>query len=129
MIDNRLIERNLGVWQGVRKDVIRKKYVEAFKGNQMDVYYTPENGEPFKIMIHRVASFISDICKDNTHNLIFTHNAVFRVFKSFLTDIPLSSAFSKNEPFLTPQKFIIEDSLYNRIQSNPFFTVDKNIII
>ena len=129
IIDNRLTERNLGIWQGSNKEEIMKKYPKLFHSNTMDFYYTPECGEKYETMILRIVSFIADCCQNNSNILVFTHNGVFRVLKSLFTGIPLSDVFRVKEPFLEPQSFIIDDSLFTKIKSEPFYTVDKDTTI
>lgn len=124
LLDTRLIERNLGDWQGEKKDYIRKTYSSVFKNNIMNYYYTPNNGENFKSLITRVADFICSIYIEKCNVLIFTHNGVFRVMKSLLTGILLNKTFSIKEPFLVPQSFSIDDSVIKKIHDNPFYTVD-----
>ena len=124
IIDNRLKERNLGIWQGINKEEIRKNNKKIFHGDIIDFYYTPEQGETFKSFILRVASFITDNCKNSNNILLFTHNGVFRVIKSLLTGVSLSITFNTKEPFLFPQDFFLEDSVYSKIQNNPFYTLD-----
>ncbi len=125
IIDARLIERNLGVWQGEQKEDIQNRYSNAFNNGVMDFYFTPNNGENFQSMISRIADFICTIYKDNCNVLVFTHNGVFRVIKSLLTGATLSKVFSIKEPFLIPQSFILDNSLYNKIKANPFYTIDN----
>lgn len=128
ILDKRLIERDLGIWQGHNKEDIKKNNLNAFHGDNMDFYYTPEKGEHFESVILRAVSFIYECCNSPVNILTFTHNGVFRVLKSLLTGIPLSSAFSIKEPFLEPQSFIVEDRLFTTILKNPFYTVEKQLI-
>ena len=127
IIDNRIIERNLGILQGQKKEEVRKINDKLFNGTVLDFYYTPKNGEDFRTMILRVNSFLCDYCHDGNNILVFTHNGVYHIIKSLLTGITLNSAFSIKEPFLEPQVFIVDDKLYSKIKRNPFYTIDKNI--
>lgn len=124
-IDDRLTERNLGDWQGMPKALVRQKYPSAFMNGKMDFFYTPQNGEPYDIMVKRVADFLVEKYWECNDLVLVTHNGVFRVMKSLLTGERLSNVFLEFEPYLVPQTFLIQDDLFHTIQSNPFYTVDK----
>ncbi len=124
-IDDRLTERDLGDWQGMPKALVRKKYPGAFINGKMDFFYTPQNGEPYDIMVKRVADFLVEKCRECSDLVLVTHNGVFRVMKSLLTGEGLSDVFLESEPYLVPQTFFIDDVFLHTIQSNPFYTVDK----
>lgn len=125
IIDDRLIERHLGDWQGMPKTQVHEKYPDAFINEKMDFFYTPQNGEPYDVMVKRVADFLVDRCYENRKLLIVTHNGIFRVMKSLLTGKGLSNVFQTFEPHLVPETFFLEDYILDRIRSNPFYTVDK----
>lgn len=122
--DNRLIERCLGEWQGVPKELVQAQYPDGFINGKMDFYFTPPGGEDYKTLVLRVASFITERCLENNNIVIVTHNGVFRVMKSLLTGQKLSDVFAEFEPYLTPQTFVVTSELLNIIMLNPFYTVD-----
>lgn len=122
--DNRLIERCLGEWQGVPKELVQAQYPDGFINGKMDFYFTPPGGEDYETLVLRVASFITERCMENDNLVIVTHNGVFRVMKSLLTGQKLSDVFSEFEPYLTPQTFVITSELINTISQDPFYTVD-----
>lgn len=124
-IDDRLTERYLGDWQGMPKVLVRQKYPSAFMNGKMDFFYTPQNGEPYDIMVKRVANFLVEKSQECSNLVLVTHNGVFRVMKSLLTGEGLSNVFLEFEPYLVPQTFLIYNDLFHTIQSNPFYTVDK----
>jgi broad specificity phosphatase PhoE len=126
VIDQRLIERDLGLWSGMSKNEIKSKYPFAFNKNGiMDFYYTPENGEHYENLIKRVADFLVFIHSLNSNIAVVSHNGVFRVMKSLILGIRLSFVFSKREPHLEPQVFNIDDMVINKIKSNYLYTIDK----
>lgn len=125
IIDKRLTERNLGDWQGMSKSDVQKKYADAFRDTIMDFYYTPHNGEHYEDLVKRVSDFLIDRYQDHENSIVVTHNGVFRVMKSLLTGERLSNVFAGYEPFLTPQTFVISESLFQTIRVNPFYTVDQ----
>lgn len=124
-IDDRLTERYLGDWQGIPKALVHKKYPSAFINGKMDFFYTPQNGEPYDVMVKRVADFLIEKYCECSDLVLVTHNGVFRVMKSLLTGERLSDVFLEFEPYLVPQTFFIDDILFRTIQANPFYTVDK----
>lgn len=125
VIDDRLIERCLGDWQGISKTEVQRAYPNAFIDGKMDFYYFPENGESYEDVVNRVADFIVDRCRANRQVVVVTHNGVFRVMKSLLTGDRLSNVFSQFEPHLIPCTFNVDDKLLNTIEENPFYTVDR----
>ena len=126
ILDDRLIERCLGDWQGVSKSKVQEKYPEAFINGKMDFYYTPKNGEPYEELVKRVSDFIIERCKESSDFVLVTHNGVFRVMKSLLTGERLSDVFLEFEPYLVPQTFLVTDELLERIATNPFYTADEH---
>lgn len=124
IVDQRLVERCLGDWEGNTKKDIQTEYPSAFSNGIMDVYYCPPNGESYEHMIQRISEFLSDIYKDGANILIVTHNGVFRVMKSLITGDKLSNVFLQFEPYLSPKTFTIDEATITQIRTNPFYTVD-----
>ena len=125
LTDSRLMERSLGEWEGIAKAVIHRQYSEAFLDGKMDFYYTPPQGEAYGSLIQRVSSFLLDVYRPNRNIAVVTHNGVFRVMKSLLTGDGLSNVFSPFEPYLTPECFILNETILDTLRCNPFYTVDK----
>lgn len=126
ILDDRLIERCLGDWQGVSKSKVQEKYPEAFINGKMDFYHTPINGEPYEQLVKRVSDFIIERCKEARDLVLVTHNGVFRVMKSLLTGERLADVFLEFEPYLEPQTFFVPDELLEKIAANPFYTADEH---
>ncbi len=124
ILDDRLIERCLGEWQGVSKSKVQEKYPEAFINGKMDFFHTPKNGEPYEKLVKRVSDFIIERCKEASDLVLVTHNGVFRVMKSLLTGERLADVFLEFEPYLVPQTFLVTDELLEKIATNPFYTAD-----
>ncbi|MBS4069278.1 MAG: histidine phosphatase family protein [Sulfurimonas sp.] len=123
-IDDRLRERDLGMWAGYSKKEIRDKYPEAFlPSGFIDPYYTPENGEPIKNMISRVKKFVIDIEKmnENDHVVAITHNGVIRVIRCLIENHPFQDIFSEAEPHLTPHSYQYSDNTWSTISLNYIF--------
>lgn len=125
VIDDRLIERCLGDWQGVKKCVVQEKYPDAFIDGKMNFYHTPINGEPYKDLVMRISQFLVEKSEMYDNLVIVTHNGVFRVMKSLLTGERLSDVFSEFEPYLVPQTFDVSDDILEKIADNPFYTADR----
>jgi len=126
IVDKRIIERDLGLWAGVSKKTIRDEYPLAFNENgTMDFYYTPEKGEPFMVLVRRVADFLISIHSLGTSIAIVTHNGVIRVMKSLILGTGLSEVFSQHEPHLKPQRFSINENVIRIITEDCFYTVDR----
>jgi len=126
MVDDRLIERCLGDWQGVPKSIVQEKYPEAFVNEKMDFYHTPINGEPYEDLVRRVSDFIIEKCNEASDLVFVTHNGIFRVMKSLLTGERLGDVFLEFEPYLVPQTFLVTDELLKEIETNPFYTADEH---
>lgn len=125
IVDERLIERCLGDWEGVSKAIVQKKYPDAFIDGKMDFYHTPVNGETYEKFVLRISELIIEKCKE-TRDLVFvTHNGVFRVMKSLFTGKPLGDVFLEFEPYLIPQTFVVTDEILEKIVTNPFYTADE----
>lgn len=125
LTDSRLVERGLGEWEGIAKAVVYRQYGEAFQDGKMDFYYTPPQGEAYGPLIQRVSSFLLDVYRPNRNIAVVTHNGIFRVMKSLLTGDGLSNVFSTYEPYLTPECFILNQTILDTLNHNPFYTVDK----
>jgi len=125
IIDERLIERNLGEWAGLSKKEVRLKYPKAFsKDGVMDFYYTPEGGEHYECLIKRVAEFLIEMHEKNAEIAIVSHNGVFRVMKSLILGVKLGEVFKKYEPHLEVQTFELTNEVIRRIKENCYYVVD-----
>ena len=59
IIDNRLIERDLGEWSNVSKQKLRVECPNGFYSNgRLKFSYTPKGGENFEDVIKRVSEFL-----------------------------------------------------------------------
>ena len=124
IVDQRLVERCLGDWEGNPKSEVQALFPTAFPNGIMDVYFCPPNGEPYEHLIKRISNFLSEIYQDGANILVITHNGVFRVMKSLITGDNLSNVFLQFEPYLSPKTFTIDQNTIEKIRSNPFYTVD-----
>lgn len=118
VIDRRLIERDLGDWKNMPKQIVKEQYPSAFfSSGNLDFNFTPPNGEPFGEVIKRVASFLLDT-NDNFHNSdeigIVTHNGIITAVKCLL-DNTMSTENIVFQPFLTEFKVEITPELLDNL--------------
>lgn len=109
IIDRRLIERDLGEWKNVPKQVVRKQFPLAFFPNgNLDFNYTPPNGESFDCVLKRVSSFLLDVI-DNFYKEdvigVVTHNGIVTAVRCLLNNTS-STENIEFQPFLT--EYVIE---------------------
>ncbi|MBV6472201.1 MAG: Phosphoserine phosphatase 1 [Saprospiraceae bacterium] len=128
IVEENLIERELGLWAGKTFSAIKKEFPEAFlKSGKIDPYFTPKNGEPIENVIFRVKNFI-DLLLDlftalkyenkatDTYNIaIVTHNGIIRVMRYLMNTIPISDIFSENEKHLAPIKYSFDGKHWKQL--------------
>lgn len=89
ILDERLIERDLGKWSNVSKKELRVKFPDAFYDNGRLVFsYTPQEGEEFRHLVVRVSKFLIDIgnkFSDFENVVVITHNGVITTVKCIMT--------------------------------------------
>lgn len=89
-IDERLIEQNYGIYEGVdRKD-------EAFLNNKRKFAYKYPNGESMMQVSYRVYGLIDEIkCKYKNKNvLIISHGGVCRIINTYFRDMTNEEFFN-----------------------------------
>lgn len=93
-IDQRLLERNFGDFQGCYKAVLYEKFANQLINGKLNPLFTPPGGEPFKEFYLRVSGFLYDLQVQsqeyqniNTLYFICTHLNVLRVAKCILKDL------------------------------------------
>ena len=83
VIDNRLIEQNYGIYEGVdRKD-------PAFLANKRNFAYRYPEGESMMQLAYRVYGFLDEIKKQYSGKnvLIVSHGGICRVINTYFTDM------------------------------------------
>lgn len=110
IIDDRLIERDLGEWSNMSKEALRNSYPEAFYNNgRMKFSYTPPNGESFDSLLQRVESFLNeliDIYEKEDKIVVITHNGVITAVKCLVSGETDDTSNISFQPYLEP--FLIE---------------------
>lgn len=127
IVDNNLIERDLGSWAGKYFTTINREYPEAFlESGNINPWYTPKDGEPIENVVLRAKGFLqmllvlfneqkTDGQYDETLNIaIITHNGVIRVMKYLLDKTPISDLFIENEKHLHPTIYSFDGKRWYR---------------
>jgi phosphoserine phosphatase len=102
IVDSRLTERQLGVWEGRRKDDVRRSFPEAFKNGTLDPMFTPPGGERLDHFVARISSFLNNLSTAPDKTILVTHNGVIRVIRCLLEGEALAAVFRNWEPHLEP---------------------------
>ena len=85
IIDDRLLERDMGIFEGKKKEEIMQKYPGYFKNKKFSVFMTPPEGEAYDIFYRRIFSFYEELIKDVKEDiLICGHNQALKVLKAIL---------------------------------------------
>lgn len=112
IIDNRLVERDLGDWSNRSKVELRKTFPDAFYDNgKLKFSFTPLNGEKFEDLIRRVASFIVEVYyyhKDEAI-AIMTHNGIITTVKCIEKKKFQETRDISFQPYLEPYIIQIDD--------------------
>lgn len=106
IVDERLIERDFGDWEGKPYNIIDKKTTELY----IQGLVQPPNGETYQQVQERVISFVKDVFqKYNSENiLIATHATILRIVRD--TFIPEM----EKGPIKNAQIIKLEQSNYDR---------------
>lgn len=122
IIDQRLIEKNLGDWSGLSKEDLRKTTPEAFLvSGHLNPLFIPPNGESFEELKDRSFFFLKDIIAmqkeviQDKRIFVMTHNGVIRTMRCIIEGLEPFDFFKSSEVFLNPIDFTFELSEWNRI--------------
>ena len=105
-----LEEINLGAWEGLSWDEVKRKYPTVYNEWFLNRRYTnPPRGESYQDMLQRVLASIHKIILANTDNVVIvTHSAVIMCLQCYLT----------NTPFEEMMKFKAENTSITEIDSD-----------
>ena len=93
-----LLERSLGIMEGMLRDEAIKKYPTFFIGNKLDINAELPNGESIIDVKKRLEPLVNLITpfKDSPQNcLVCSHNQVLKILYSLIHDIPITNDFWK----------------------------------
>lgn len=87
-IDSRIIERNMGIWEGRKRSELLKKYPDYFFNGHFKSYMTPPMGESYDNFKFRIASFSSFMEKLLLENnvIVCSHNQALRMLTAIIKD-------------------------------------------
>lgn len=87
IIDSRILEKDLGDWQGKEKKEVVRMYPKYFtEDGKLKVTMRPPNGEDNSIFVNRVISFINEIINNKSIDkcLIVTHGGVISCIRQLI---------------------------------------------
>lgn len=81
--DKRLLERNMGNLEGMKKEEAKKKYSELFKEAAFNVLKTPPQGESYECFKKRITDFYNEyLCESKSDNiLVCSHNQTLKLLR------------------------------------------------
>lgn len=81
--DERLLERNMGNLEGMKKEKAEKKYSELFKEGVFNVFKTPPQGESYECFKKRITDFYNEfICRKGSNDiLVCSHNQTLKLLR------------------------------------------------
>lgn len=92
---NSLVERNVGVLEGVNKEVALLQYPELFIDNKLDIYKEIPDGESILDVQERLTNEILPYIQNykNKNILICSHNQTLKVLYSMIRSIDINNTF------------------------------------
>ncbi len=105
LVDFRLREKKLGIFQGFTRQELEEKYPQAFKNYQNSPDYVVPEGESTRQFFDRCIICCNEIARQHPEQrvLIVTHGGVLNQFFRYVLDIPLEA----------PRKFSIFNTSLN----------------
>lgn len=83
--DERLLERNMGIFEGKKRSDLIYQYSEYFVNKKFNVFLQPPAGETFVEFYERVASFYINIIETRSKDiLICSHNQTLKLLKCLI---------------------------------------------
>jgi probable phosphoglycerate mutase len=99
--EDSLSEINLGVWEGLTVDEVKKRYPGAYEERGEDLAgYRPTGGESFHDLLDRVVpAFMQIIESSPSKTAVVAHAGVNRVLLCHILGIPLTRMFSFEQSY------------------------------
>jgi broad specificity phosphatase PhoE len=100
IVDDRLMERSVGEWEGLDHETVRRRW-PAY-GEPVDLMLTPPGGESLDVFTARVKSFLQSLAGATQDSYVVTHNGWIRVARMLNAEIAPEQLFAEQAPFLVP---------------------------
>jgi alpha-ribazole phosphatase len=101
IVDERLMERSVGEWEGLDHATVRRRW-PAYGGDKTDLMLTPPGGESLDEFVARVKDFLLDLADVRGDVYAVTHNGWIRVALMLNFEIAPDKLFAESVPFLVP---------------------------
>lgn len=108
--DPRLMERDLGTWQGRSKADVAAEQPDAFtEAGTLDLRVTPPDGESLAALKTRVAAVLEEVAArpDPVTVALVAHNGVLRTARVLLGLLDVETASRTPEPFAVPDRVVL----------------------
>lgn len=111
--DGRLIERGLGEWEGVSKQLMRDRHPDAFlPSGKMRPLFTPPGGEEIPDVGTRLMEFLEEQLLSGIERIaVVTHNGLIKTCRVLSEDLEPEEIFSKAEPNLSVHSLDVDERL------------------
>jgi broad specificity phosphatase PhoE len=111
IVDDRLLERSVGEWEGLDHATVEFRWPGTFVGGVIDPRAAAPGGESVADLCARVADFLEMLTStgsgpdSETDVYVVTHNGWIRAAMLLNGEIELEDLFAEPVPFLTPLRF------------------------
>ncbi|WP_035589198.1 histidine phosphatase family protein [Hippea jasoniae] len=106
VVDERLKERNFGVFESLSWQMIEKRYPKEAKAFLEDPFnYKPPEGESFKEVFERGESFLNDYFSSLKNAIVIAHGGVNRVLITKLLNIKKDAILSISQDYVCLNHF------------------------
>lgn len=90
--DERLIEADLSIWEGMKTEEVLEKYRETYKKWKSDPDFSTEGLEPFSSVYARIKDFFENLEVDENGDIaVVTHAIAIRAAVCYVMKMPLKS--------------------------------------
>lgn len=92
IIDVRLVERNMGIFQGKERRKVVSAYPDYFTACRFNLRMTPPNGESFEDFFNRVNRFSKDLKNEASLSpvLVSSHNQTLKMLYAILNNMDVN---------------------------------------
>lgn len=94
-IDERLLERNLGILEGISKIDAQNKYPDLFYKGRIRVDANIQNAENVEDVVLRISNFLKSIVEisKNKNILICSHNQTLKIMYALINNIRITNEY------------------------------------